>query len=291
MSNIGECISIEIPSDDKSKCPFCQQKKLGHNNSGDPKKANYEVETIPDNLHCKNVNSWKSGNSEGRGNTHELPYTIAQHHLISAMQCYVKVRRLVRMGNMVGYDINNTKNGIGLPTTHPSLTYPINGVREKYGDLDKPKSELTNRRKVSFALMEELGAQWHVGHHGFKVVLSKKDVENWQNGGADEKNKEDYPHETGYDKIIIGRLVAMCLGPLRNLCEKEDTSSNLKEQMDALSGEIKGKLEEFKGKNPHQSSPFFVSMRAYEYSKIAEKLPLGKKISHSNSIPRRTQIK
>jgi hypothetical protein len=31
---------------------------------------------------------------------------------------------------------------------------------------------------------------------------------------------------------------------------------------------IKKKLEEFKGKNPQSSSPFFVSRRAYEFAKM-----------------------
>ena len=43
--------------------------------------------------------------------------------------------------------------------------------------------------------------------------------------------------------------------------------------MDELSKEIKGRLEKFKGPNPAESSPFFVSMRAYEYSGIANNLP------------------
>ena len=108
------------------------------------------------------------------------------------------------MGNMVGYDINNPNNGIGLPTTHYSLTYLDGTERKKYGDLDDP-----GKKRVSDALMRELGAQWHVGHHAFAVVVPKKDADTFQSGGADEKNEDDYPHETQYDKLIIQRLLTI----------------------------------------------------------------------------------
>jgi hypothetical protein len=45
--------------------------------------------------------------------------------------------------------------------------------------------------------------------------------------------------------------------------------------MDKLSEEIREKREKFNGKKgatPADSSPFFVSMRAYEYSEIANTL-------------------
>ena len=42
--------------------------------------------------------------------------------------------------------------------------------------------------------------------------------------------------------------------------------------MDKVSDEIRAKLEKFGTDKPEDSRPFFVSMRAYEYSGIADKV-------------------
>lgn len=252
-------------------CPFCQEKPIGHA-TDKPKEVNDKVTSIPGDLGCDNTSSWHEGQKTKREGG-DLPYTLAKHHLISAMQCYAKIRRLVRMGNMVGYDINNKNNGIGLPTTHWSLTYPESGKRKKYGDLDEPDG----KKKVAFALMKELGAQWHVGHHAFAVVVPKIDVDSWQDGGSDENGKQDYPHETSYDVLIIGRLMQLVKSFQKKLCEKPERDEQFKKDMDEISAEIKGYLEKFNGKGgakPADSSPFFVSIRAYEFSGISDNLDL-----------------
>ncbi len=264
MEQVNVANIEDIAKDEK--CPFCHEKPIGHA-TDKPKEVNDKVVSIPDNLGCDNTSSWHQG-KETKREGGDLPYTLAKHHLISAMQCYAKIRRLVRMGNMVGYDINNKNNGIGLPTTHWSLKYIEDGKQKKYGDLVEPDG----KRKVAFALMKELGAQWHVGHHAFAVVVHKKDVDSWEEGGTDEKDKHDYPHETQYDKLIIARLVNTVKRFSKNLCEKPERDENFKKKMDEISKEIKEKLEMFKT-NPAESSPFFVSIRAYEYSGIADNLP------------------
>jgi hypothetical protein len=268
MEQVNAANLVDLAKDEK--CPFCHEKPIGHATKK-PKEVNDKVTSIPDNLGCDNTSSWHGGKATKRENG-DLPYTLAKHHLISAMQCYAKIRRLVRMGNMVGYDINNPNNGIGLPTTHWTLTYPEDGKRNKYGDLDEPDG----KKKVAFALMKELGAQWHVGHHAFAVVVPKKDADSWKEGGTDEKDKEDYPHETQYDILIINRLMQLVKSFPINLCEEPIKDEQFKKEMDEISSEIKGHLEKFKserGAKPADSSPFFVSIRAYEYSKIADNLP------------------
>jgi hypothetical protein len=211
----------------------------------------------------------------------DLPYTTAQHHLISAMQCYARIRRLVRMGNMVGYDINNPTNGIGLPTTHWTLKYPQNGKKVKYGDLDEPGG----KREVAFALMKELGAQWHVGHHAFDIMVPKRDLESWKESGADEENTDDVPHETSYDVVIIGMLFNLLKSVPMGMCEDPEKNDKFKTDMDKISKEIREKLEKFNGKKgakPAASSPFFVSMRAYEYSEIARTLKPRKPVGSAS---------
>jgi len=252
--------------DDKTKdlkCPFCQEKPLGHE-EGDAKKVSDKVKSVPKDLDCDNASSWNKGPE--RRNDGSLPYTVAQHHLISAIQCYAKIRRLVRMGNLAEYDINAPENGIGLPTTHYSLKYPENGV--KYGDLDD-----NGKQKVAFSLMKELGAQWHVGHHAFAIA---KDYDTYKEEGVDEKDEDDIPHETSYDSEIISRLFNQCKAFEPSFCEEPERDKKFKDAMDKISKEIKGKLEMFKGgkkAKPAESYPFFVSRQAYNYSGCSKDLP------------------
>ncbi len=266
VGELAQLNALDLAADEK--CPFCYKKELGHATTKTKKEVSAEVKSVPDNLKCDNASSWRLGASTRRTEG-DLPYTVAQHHLISALQCYAQVKRIVRMGNIAGYDINNPNNGIGLPTTHYTLKYPDNGKLKKYGDLD----DNVGKKRVSDALMEELGAQWHVGHHSFAIVVPKKDYDTFQAGGSDERNEDDIPHETGYDKQIIKRLIALMKKTAKDDCEEPKRDDDFKKNMDKLSQEIKRKLEKFKGPKPADSSPFFVSMRAYEYSKIADRLP------------------
>lgn len=230
--------------------------------------VNDKVTSIPSDLEC-DTSSWRDNKAEKKRTTGNLPYTLAQHHLISAMQCYAKIRRLVRMGNLTGYDINNKENGIGLPTTHWRLEYPENGEKKQYGELDDPKG----KERVAFALMRELGAQWHVGHHAFNAVVPKTNVDSWKEEGADEQNEDDYPHETSYDVLIIARLFNLVKSYPLNFCEEPKRDEQFKENMNSISRQIRTHLEKFNGKGgskPADSSPFFVSMKAYEYSGIAD---------------------
>lgn len=275
MTEVAELVAVSLPppsDDEELLCPFCKKEPVGHIKN-DSKETDDTVESIPKNLGCENSDSWGGSGLPVRRKTGDLPYTIAKHHLISAMQCYAQIKRLVRMGNLAGYDINNENNGIGLPTTHWSLQYPDdNGDPQKYGDLAEPEG----KKKVANALMKELGAQWHVGHHSFAIVVPKKDADSWKKDGSDEKSDEDFPHETGYDVQVVKRLLQLLKSFPESFCEEEDRNDQFKKSMDDISAEIKGKLEKFNeksGAKPADSSPFFVSMRAYEFSGIADKLP------------------
>ncbi len=237
-------------------CPFCHKKPPGHN-SDDPKDVDDQVTSKPSGLGCNIV----------RRKTGDLPHTTAAHHLISAIQCYSRIRRLVRMGNMVGYDINCPNNGIGLPTTHYTLKYPEGGERKKYGDLSDPDG----KQKVAFALMEELGAQWHVGHHAFEVDLGLLNKDFWDSGGSEEQDGSDNGHHVSYDTTIIGMLMDLLASLVPGgLCEEDKPEDKFKQDMDEISKEIKDKLEKFKAGNPSSSAPLFVSRKAFDYARNKE---------------------
>ena len=258
MTELAELVAMDMSNatdaDKDLMCPFCHEKPVGHHEDDAPKETNDKVKSVPKDLNCEKKKR-KSG---------DLPFTTAQHHLISALQCCARIRRLVRMGNLVGYDINNPKNGIGLPTTHWSLKYPENGVQKKYGDL-------ANKREVAFAIMKDQKAQWHVGHHAFEVDLSQLNKDLWNEGGSDESAENDNGHMVSYDVTVIGLLLDL-LTSLQSvkLCEDEDSGDKFKTDMDDISSRIKGKLNKFASGRPGESKPFFVSRMAFDFAKNSE---------------------
>lgn len=254
MTELAELVAMDMSNaadlDKDLMCPFCHEEPVGHHNEDGPQETNDKVKSVPRSLKCDKKKR-KSG---------ELPFTTAQHHLISALQCYARIRRLVRIGNLVGYDINAPKNGIGLPTTHHTLTYPEDRKQKKYGDLN-------DKRKVAFALMEDQKAQWHVGHHAFEVDLSKLNKDLWDRGGADESADDDTGHMASYDVKVIGLLLDLLTSfQSVKLCEEEDPGEKFKADMDKISSLIKGKLNMFASGRPGESKPFFVSRMAFDYA-------------------------
>lgn len=245
----------------EDKCPFCGE---------DPhdflsKKGNdtKKVVSKPKQLAC----SMSGGKLDSRSNTTSssgpYPYTLAKHHLISAKQCYAKLPPLVRMGSLVGYDVNEPPNGIGLPTTHYTLKYPdISGV--KYGALEED-----DKKEYAFALMGELKAQWHVGHHSFEYNLpfEKQKSPSSDDWGDEVDDKTTVGHETGYDTQVLRMLIDLMnqLFKAETLfCDNEDKSEVIKEKFNKISEDIRTDLEKFKT-NPADSK-LFVSRKAYDYA-------------------------
>ncbi len=252
MTELCELVAINS-ADEKSddKCPFCNED--AHEFESKKQEPDAKVKSKPAQLNCD-----IQRRSDGK-----LPYTTAQHHLISALQCYGQIRRLVRMGSSVGYDINEPVNGIGLTTTHWTLKYDHAGKVQKFGDFNQ-----TEKQFIAFALMNERKDQWHVGHHAFEVMIPQL-WDSWDEDGGDESDDDDRGHSAQYDTTITTRLCKIMDRWVEGgFCKKdEDKSDDLKADMDKLSGEIRDKLGMFATSTPMRSSPLFVSYLAYEYAK------------------------
>ena len=254
MTEIGELIAAENIADDKEKCPFCPNKSLDacKAKKQDP---NDKVVSKPNQLACASL-------SPKPDCPHS--YTTAKHHLISAKQCYARLKRCVRMGSMAGYDINDPPNGIPLPTVANNLRYTVGGAhKKKYGALSPEE-----KKEVAFAVMSSEGAQWHVGHHAVVVELA----DHW----SDEE--EDAPwrrgHEVSYDSEVIGQLLKILSKyPPEPACD-EKKPDQFKSDMNELSAKIKGKLNEFKGPMPSGSSPYFVSQLAASFAESKHPKPV-----------------
>jgi hypothetical protein len=256
MTQLGELLTQSLVLDQQvgDKCPFCG--KPPHQFGSDkPEELSDEVKSKPDALGCAKFKNGKDATV--------YKYTTASHHLICAIQCYAQVKTLVRMGNLVGYDINCKQNGLPLPTV-------LNKYGNKnFGELsdEKVSGGFSDQDKIAYGVMDRTRAQWHVGHHAFEISIVKYDD---TEGGED----DEYPHETSYDCEVIKKLLkiaTLCVN--KNLCEKKENKDNLKEKMNQLSKLIASHLANFKSLNPYASTPYFVSNRSFEYAKALKASP------------------
>lgn len=234
---IGEAIKISNKADvaKEDSCPFCHDKPVGHRTHHNPD-LTAVPESKPAALGCKTLPVVGT-----------RKYATAAHHLIPAKQSYARVRRLLRMGNSVGYDINNRGNGTPLPTV-ANVEHEV-----KYGDLSSAA-----KQEFADGVMAATGKQWHVGHHSFESTLTVS----WVN----ESGQEEVAHNVSYDTSVILRLLTLCDQAAQSLCEKTDCDDSFKQKMEEISRSIDTHLGKFGGDDPMDSRPFFVSARAYEYA-------------------------
>lgn len=248
MADIGELDDLNDADEaDDDKCPFCYE--APHAFASRKRAPTTVVHSVPRTLACVMLpvtGVWR--------------HTTAKHHLISAMQCYARVRRLVRMASSIGYDVNQPPNGIGLPTVanniaYPvDLTYPVGALgTQKFGLFDDDDKEV-----IAFAVMEQAGAQWHVGHHAFNVDIP----DDW----ADESDDNFAGHEVSYDERVIELLMDLADSWIDKCEDAADQSGNLKLDVDQVSEYIRDHLNMFAGDEPWHSSPFFVSRQAFEFA-------------------------
>lgn len=241
MAEVAELADLNAADDDaKDACPFCYKKHPRREWQDKSKK----VVSKPKQLACKDV----PRGGEGK-------HTTAKHHLICAIQCFAKVRRLARMATSIGYDINEPVNGLGLPTFKNKYRVTPSSPLRKYSELDDDEKQLVANR-----VMKATGAQWHVGHHAVEITLP----EDWD----DDEGGEDceYGHPISYDATVIKRLIRiMDQFTTDDPCAEDQDKSALKQKLDEYSKEIAGKLNTFKT-DPWKSKPYFVSERAFNYA-------------------------
>ena len=229
-------VAVDISKSPDEVCPWGCGKKPHDDYKSKKQSENTKIESKPDQLGCSDV----PGGGEGK-------WTTAKHHLIPAKQCFAKVRRLARMAMSVGYDINDKKNGIGLPTIKNPYTYE--GKTKNYGKFTK-----NEKKEIAFDVMDKTNMQWHVGHHRYKMGK-------YEECGPDDEPSLDQgviDHQT-YDMEVIDRLIKeMCQWDEAKICEEkdEDLSEEAKECMNRISKEIEDKLKAFQYGN---SKPYFVS--------------------------------
>ena len=241
---IGELVGLnQIDKEEKNdKCPFCYEAR--HDIPGQKtEKSSADVRSDPDQLGCDPV---KIVPITG------VPYKNANHHLIPALQAYACVRRLVRMGNAVGYDINKTPNGLGLPTIEKGRVY----YEVTYGKLPeddtRDPSNGRTKRAVANKVMYETNLQWHVGPHNYHQPTDDKS----QTEGGD----KELGHPVSYDTSTIRRLLGVCTSASEKpICKSGNAANDFIAKMNEISESIKSGVLGF-------DKPYFVSRLAYDYA-------------------------
>ena len=217
MPHMLDGVGMVLDKVSKDKCPICEKKK--HDTTKAKKDGEGELKSIPKNLGCTAIKQRPS-----------LPnYTTAAHHLIPANQCLKAFSRLSQMCKAVGYDVNNSKNGMSLPTVGQGKANVYTDRRQKYGKLSDE-----DKREVSFLIMERLDKQWHVGHH------------KWSTGELN-LNTDGIAHVENYDKLVKIKLRDLeqdIKDTGEDICDpkKKERGTEIIDSMNALSAEIGGKV-------------------------------------------------
>jgi len=239
-AEIAESAAVPGTASPKEKCPFCHKKPPGHD-AAFTGKPNQKIVSTPKSLGELTIPGVQAGR-----------WGRARHHIIPAKQCFARVRRLARMALSAGYDINESSNGIGLPTVKNPYTH--NGTTANFG-----KFGPAEKQEISFKMMTMSKKQWHVGNHSYEISGNPQDE---NENMADEGSINHQP----YDKEVIKLLVRLMNSLVQQkLCDKKDQSDKVKNDVKTIESTIKGNLNAF-ASNPLSSTPFFVSRAALDFA-------------------------
>lgn len=266
MPQMTLLVSTPNQEDSPNKCPFCN--KPEHAFPGkEADSPDYTVVSNPNALACSDMSNYDE----------PYPWAMARHHLISAKQCFARLKRIVRMAKMTAYDINSKPNGIGLPTISSKTTYPTSsGGTAKYG-----KFPPEGKSWIAYQVMETAKAQWHVGHHSHKLEVDPGYEWGEENSTATEG------HLVKYDVEIVKRLIDIMKYWQKNagfICDAEseaDSGEKFIDSMNDLSQEIADKLNHFQSDEPWQSDPLYVSRLAYDFAYSKRKAKYVRNRSHT----------
>lgn len=216
-------------------CPICEKKKGQCQRKDKSKTKSEDFPSKPEALGCKPITTtWT-----------DMPhFTTAAHHVIPVNQCLNKLRRLVQICHIAGYDPNDKANGKSLPTVGQMAENAYGEDDKKYGKLDDASKEL-----AAFAVMKHTGLQWHVGHHQFEVPVAL--------------DTDKLEHPESYDLLVqkdLASIEEQIIEEGEVMCskEKDDRETEIIEKMNALSARIGSKIVGWK--------KYFVSVMSMKYA-------------------------
>lgn len=206
----GKVCSGNCPSGFESTCPFAQtypnnsvllnninkSSDLGDNIIKEKEKFPEDKETLEKAEKCQLDGNFECG--------------VQYHHLISGNQCLNKYKSLVMLANFYNYDVNNSYNGICLP----SLKIKDDNIKVSEKEKNIAKCEI----------MKQTGRQLHLGQHRYGGNF---DIENsraiMRNSG---KGVEKYLYDNGKNQLLdYETMVNKDLFDLESFYKEELSSS------------------------------------------------------------------
>jgi len=177
--------------------------------------------------------------------THREIYSIVHHHIIPVNQCFKNFPELIKLANYYNYDINNTLNGIYLPT-----------MNEGYD-----KQPVEKKIRIAFIAMEKLEKQWHKGGHIYQGKLNEiekisKDIDEHL---KDLKPFKDY--KTSVDEYL--QQFSIKIFEERTCKANKEEAKNFCNTMNHISKKIALRLQQFISK---PSKSIFVSKMSFYYA-------------------------
>lgn len=202
-----------------------------------------------------------------RGEYPEYGWGYEGHHIISGNQVFMaresngdlKYGHLLKLAYMCGYDINNAKNCILLPSM---------ARREgPWGCLDEYVKEAK-----AFDVMDIMKKQWHLGGHAYSI--SKDSLKYYKPTEEQLLSSEINEYFPNYATSVKAKLTKINDIYSRSLCWKERNSREFRykfiKRLNAISEEIEQALLSFE-KKPKNSFPYFVSKQSVDYAYDAPK--------------------
>lgn len=255
------CNEAECEQSDKEKFENCKYRKKTNEVDNNAAKLRMNLNNNSNKKDEDDFDEISTLKNEENGKKNSC--RIAAHHIISGKQVFQDLSEIVNLTQGVGYDINCAENGIFLPTNESNFGY------------DKEKM-ITDNEKIfsAYGAMDELGRQWHVGGHSYKIP---DDILNENIQLNEIKNYAEIVRKKVQQKFGVERYKQTCR-------DKDEQKKKIIEKMNQISLEIKEKLRDFK-QNPQNSYPYFVSKVAVEYAyRIPETIKVITLSVEDNSI-------
>lgn len=265
------------------KCEKCQKKNCPHradtsktstkvNNNSQLLLENYDKATgatvfmtesdSPDSIPLKKTKAHKvyleSHNIAPQNPNQGWRY--AAHHLISGNQVFAHFTDLALIANQCGYDINNARNCIMLPTNETGFgTRPSSFRTEKSSE----DNNIETGKKISaWDTMSLARMQWHVGGHSYmKTMYKSNDIELI-------KSRIKFFTKTEPDKELRD-YAALLTEELSRISaffnNKPVCGAAFVERLDNICAKIRTKLAAF-AMGYHKSFPWYVSRESFAFS-------------------------
>lgn len=184
-------------------------------------------------------------------------WRYAAHHLISGDQVFSKLPELVTIANQCGYDINNARNCVILPTNYDAKPLALRQAADSEDDTVE-----TGNRVSAWDAMSLSRMQWHGSHHVYmKSLNTLNDIDLIKSRIKFFTKKEPARELKDYAALLFEEMEKVrSYFNNRPVCGAAFVS-----RLDNICAKIRAKLADF-ADGYHKSYPWYVSREAFSFA-------------------------